>query len=169
MKCDKCENPASVHLTQVLNGNMQKLHLCESCSQEMGVGQGAAFSMSDLLLGKGIAEPLSNVVSNRSCSSCGWSLRKIQKSGRLGCPDCYRNFSEEVQPILQSIHQSTRHTGRRPKHLEHKLKLRDQIETLQAGIASVIEAEDYETAARLRDELKVLTNQESPKVDAHDD
>lgn len=169
MKCDQCENPASVHLTQVLNGKMQKLHLCESCAQEMGVGQGAEFSMSDLLLGKGVAEPLASYGGNHSCPACGWSLRKLKKVGRMGCPECYKSFEVEIKTILQSIHKSTRHTGRTPKHLQQKLSLRDKLETLQAGIADAVDTEEYEKAAELRDELKKLESRFSEVKRPHDD
>ncbi len=168
MKCDQCENSASVHLTQVLNGKMQKLHLCEACAQKMGVGQGSSFSMSDLLLGKGVGEPLSGGQIAKTCPECGWTLRKVKKVGRLGCPGCYRAFEEELETLLKSIHRETRHRGRRPQHLEQKMNLRDQVETLEAGIASAIEAEEYEKAAAFRDELKQLRAQAAEEA-SHDD
>lgn len=115
--------------------------------------------MSDLLLGQGIAEPLSGGNASKACPECGWTLRKVKKVGRLGCPGCYRAFSEEIENVLQSIHHATRHRGRRPKHLEQKLHVRDKIETLQAGIASAIAAEEYEKAATFRDELSQLKQQ----------
>lgn len=169
MKCDQCDNPASVHLTQVLNGKMQKLHLCESCAQKMGVGQGATFSMSDLLLGKGVAEPLARAGGHKSCPDCGWTLRKLKKVGRLGCPGCYRAFAEEIETVLQSIHQATRHRGRHPQHLERKLNLRDRIETLEAGIAAAVADEAYEKAAGYRDELRKLKLQLVEERAPHDD
>jgi len=168
MKCDQCDKTASVHLTQVLEGKMQKLHLCESCAQEMGVGQGSSFSMSDLLLGKGVAEPLSRSGGNKTCSECGWSLRKLKKVGRLGCPGCYEAFAEEIENVLESIHQSTRHRGRYPRHLEKKISLRDRLETLEAAIAAAIADEEYEKAAGFRDEVHQI-KQEMSEEAAHDD
>ncbi|MGA0333473.1 MAG: UvrB/UvrC motif-containing protein [Kiritimatiellia bacterium] len=169
MKCDQCNNPASVHLTQVLDGKMQKLHLCESCAQKMGVGQGATFSMSDLLLGKGIAAPLSTSGGLKSCPECGWTLRKLKKVGRLGCPGCYRAFAEELEGVLESIHQSTRHRGRRPRHMEQKISLRDHMETLEAGIAEAVANEEYEKAAKFRDELRQLKAELEQAGTGHED
>ena len=38
MKCDICkEREATVHLTEVINDRVTKLHLCEECAREKGV------------------------------------------------------------------------------------------------------------------------------------
>lgn len=155
MKCDRCDKEATVHLTQVLNGKMKKLHLCESCSGEMGVGQGG-FNMSDVLLGKGVAQPLAGAPGNRACPECGWTLRKLRKKGRLGCPACYEAFEKEVKGILHSIHQATRHTGREPKGRGGKLSLRNRLDVLRSRITEAVAEEAYEKAAAYRDELKQL-------------
>lgn len=168
MKCDRCEKPASVHLTQVLNGKMQKLHLCDSCAQTMGVGQGATFSMSDLLLGQGIGEPLTRPGGYKTCGDCGWTLRKLKKTGRMGCPGCYTAFQEEIENVLASIHQATRHQGRRPRHLTRKLDLRDRIESLEARLAKEVAHEHYEQAAALRDEIRQLQVKLQTEAGAHD-
>lgn len=168
MKCEQCDNQASVHLTQVLNGKMQKLHLCESCAQKMGVGQGATFSMSDLLLGKGIAEPLGRSGGQKSCPECGWSLRKLKKTGRMGCPGCYTAFHAEIEEVLASIHQETRHRGRCPRHLTHKISLRDRMESLAFQLEQEIEEEAYEKAAATRDELKQVQADLRREGNAHD-
>ena len=59
MLCDICkENEAKVHLTQIVEGKMQKVDLCESCAKEKGVQDPTGFSLADLLLGLGAAEEL---------------------------------------------------------------------------------------------------------------
>jgi protein arginine kinase activator len=155
MKCDRCDNPASVHLTQVVNGKMKKLHLCESCSSEMGVGQGG-FNMSDILLGKGVAQPLAGVPGNRACPECGWTLRKLRKKGRLGCASCYEAFEKEVKGLLYSIHHATEHTGNVPKGRGEQLSVRNRLDDLKSRITEAVAEEDYEQAAEYRDELRQL-------------
>jgi protein arginine kinase activator len=169
MKCDKCEKPATVHLTQVINGKMQKLHLCETCAEEAGVGHGATFSMSDLLLGQGDAQPLAQTGRSRSCPECGWTLQQLRKVGRFGCPACYRSFEKDVPGLLKSIHQATDHVGRHPKNRVNKLSLRNRIESLESSISDAIAAEEYEKAAQFRDELKSIqqTSCEGESSDDH--
>lgn len=155
MKCDRCDNDASVHLTQVVNGKMKKLHLCESCSGEMGVGQGG-FNMSDILLGKGVAQPLAGVPGNRACPECGWTLRKLRKKGRLGCPACYEAFEKEVKGLLYSIHHATEHTGNVPKGRGAQTSVRNRLDDLKSRITEAVAEEKYEQAAEYRDELRQL-------------
>jgi protein arginine kinase activator len=155
MKCDRCDNEATVHLTQVVNGKMKKLHLCDDCSTEMGVGQGG-FNMSDILLGKGVAQPLAGVPGNRACPECGWTLRKLRKQGRLGCPACYETFEKEVKGLLYSIHNATEHTGRVPKGLGDQMSIRNRLDDLRSRITEAVADEKYEQAAQYRDELREL-------------
>ncbi|MEX2607180.1 MAG: UvrB/UvrC motif-containing protein [Kiritimatiellia bacterium] len=168
MKCDKCDKPATVHLTQVINGKMQKLHLCGDCAEEAGVGPGATFSMSDLLLGQGAAQPLARTGHNRSCPECGWTLQRLRKVGRFGCPDCYRSFEKEVTGLLNSIHHATEHVGRHPRNRVKKLSVRHRIETLESSISEAVVAEEYEKAAKFRDELKALQQKGTEEGNAHD-
>ena len=155
MKCDRCDKTATVHLTQILNGQMQKMHLCPACAEELGVNQGSGFSMSDVLMGKGNAAPLSSGGPS-PCPECGTTLARFRKTGRLGCPACYRAFAHELGPLLRSMHQADRHRGRSPRNRESTLSRREREESLENRLADAVAEEDFENAARLRDELKDL-------------
>ena len=57
MMGDVCQTEtASVFLTQIVDGNMQKVNLCEVCSKEKGVTDPTGFALADLLLGMGAAQ-----------------------------------------------------------------------------------------------------------------
>ena len=59
MLCDVCKcNDATVFLTQILEGKMQKVNLCDACSKEKGVQDPTGFALADLLLGIGAAEEI---------------------------------------------------------------------------------------------------------------
>ena len=59
MLCDVCKcNDAAVFLTQIVDGKMQKVNLCEGCSKEKGVQDPTGFALADLLLGIGAAEEI---------------------------------------------------------------------------------------------------------------
>ena len=49
MKCHHCDNQATVHLTQILNGQMHKMDLCETCAQAKGVTNPENLSISNLM------------------------------------------------------------------------------------------------------------------------
>ena len=56
MKCCQpdCENEATVHLTEIVNGQMKKIDLCEECAKDKGVTDPQGFALADLLLGLGL-------------------------------------------------------------------------------------------------------------------
>ena len=50
MICEVCQSEnATVHLTQIISGKMQKIDLCEKCAKERGVADPAVFSLADIL------------------------------------------------------------------------------------------------------------------------
>jgi len=153
MKCEHCEKPATIHVTHVAEGKVLKTHLCEECAAKLGVTQPGA-SLADTLLG-----PASPVLSTRtlSCPACGLSLRKFQKEGRLGCPDCYQAFAREIKGVLSSLHESTLHHGRRPRGHARKPGPAEILASLQSRLADAVRNEAFEEAARLRDEIRAVT------------
>ena len=47
MLCDVCKcNDATVFLTQILEGKMQKVNLCDACSKEKGVQDPTGFALA---------------------------------------------------------------------------------------------------------------------------
>jgi protein arginine kinase activator len=161
MQCCVCkEKPATVHLTQIVGDKMQKLDLCEDCAKAKGVNDPASFAMADLMLGLGASQELdpSAGAVEIKCPRCGFSQADFKKSGRLGCPECYRTFSEGLAGLLKTMHKGTRHIGKAPEALRQTRDNSDRLKTLQKKLAKAIETEDFELAARLRDEIKLMGN-----------
>jgi protein arginine kinase activator len=91
------------------------------------------------------------------CPRCGFTQADFKKAGRLGCPDCYKTFSDALEGLLKTMHKGTRHVGKVPESLRQSRDLADRLKTLQKKLAKAIEAEDFEEAAILRDEIKQTT------------
>ena len=54
MKCEVChKEEATVHLTQVIDGEVKKLNLCQECAQKHRVDLNSPISITDILLGLG--------------------------------------------------------------------------------------------------------------------
>ena len=157
MQCCVCkEKPATVHLTQIVGEKMQKLDLCEDCAKAKGVNDPTSFAMADLMLGLGASQELEQATSGveTKCVRCGFSQADFKKSGRLGCPECYKTFAEGLSGLLKTMHKGTRHTGKTPEALRQTRESVDRLKSLQKKLAKAIGEEDYETAATLRDEIK---------------
>ena len=72
MICDVCKtNTATVYLTQIVDGNMKKINLCESCSKDKGVSDPTGFALADLLLGLGETQQVEQAPPTEHCPVCG--------------------------------------------------------------------------------------------------
>ncbi|HEV2454310.1 MAG TPA: UvrB/UvrC motif-containing protein [Verrucomicrobiae bacterium] len=159
MQCSICkEKPATVHLTQIVGEKMQKLDLCEECAKSKGVNDPAGFALADLMLGLGAAQEIEQAAGGAElrCPRCGFTQADFKKSGRLGCPDCYKTFSEGLGGLLKTMHKGTRHVGKAPEAYRSSSENADRLKALQKKLEKAIEAENFEEAAQLRDEIRQM-------------
>ena len=162
MKCDFCERKATVFLTQLVEGQMKKVCLCDDCAKERGVTDPTGFSLADLLLGGlpvtgagGMAKTAARGA-GRKCPSCGFTLEDLRKVRRFGCGDCYSTFAEEVGQILQGMHKGVAHTGKVPSGMMARQVLKQRLDGLRERLEQAVAAESYEEAAGIRDEIRKL-------------
>lgn len=159
MQCDICgKNEATVHLTEIVNDKVTKLHLCESCAKEKGTEMEAHFGLSDLLagladIGSGIEPPSGERI---RCSFCGFTYQDFKKTGRLGCGQCYESFKKQMTPLLKRIHGSDRHVGKVPLTIGKTVKDTKTLQDLKMKMEKAIQFEEFEEAARLRDQIKEM-------------
>jgi protein arginine kinase activator len=157
MLCDVCKcNDATVFLTQILEGKMQKVNLCDACSKEKGVQDPTGFALADLLLGIGAAEEIEKGSVTQKCVVCGFTQADFKKTGRLGCSACYQSFSEGLTTLLKAMHKGTEHVGKLPQRAQQQMQVNDRMRALTADLQKAVAEENYETAASLRDQIKKL-------------
>jgi len=157
MICDVCKtHTATVYLTQIVDGNMKKINLCESCSKEKGVADPTGFALADLLLGLGENQQVEQVAPTEHCPVCGFTQADFKKTGRLGCSACYNTFSDALGSLIKAMHKGTQHTGKIPARLFRDLARTDRLNELRKHLEDAVSKEDYETAASLRDEIRQL-------------
>jgi protein arginine kinase activator len=176
MLCECCqEQDASIHVTQVVNGESREVHLCESCAEEHGLNVQGAMSVPELLFG--MTQGRTDAAApSKACPHCHLRQTDYKKRGRLGCPACYETFAEELAPMLASMHHAVEHKGKVPKrhpaaaaaagpaaapdaapaHGAAAPAPGSEREDLLRQMEIALKAEDYETAAKLRDRLKEL-------------
>jgi len=150
LKCDLCSKPATVHLTQIVNNKIHKVDLCEACAQAKGVTDPSGFSLADLLLKASLnPEPAGDV----KCEGCGFTQQDFKKTGRFGCPACYDHFTRLLEPMLDTMHKGSAHTGKVPQRVAERKSLYERLTQLETELDQAIKAERYEDAARYRDEI----------------
>ena len=161
MLCNVCKkNKATVHLTQMLEGEIKKMDMCESCAQNKGVDD-PGISLVDLLVGLGPAasDALAGMPSGQkpsNCTTCGYTQVDFKKSGRLGCPDCYVTFENGLNQMLRSMHKGLKHSGKAPKNYRNTRELAARSKKLEKELQKAVDEERYEDAAVIRDSLKAL-------------
>ena len=162
MKCDICrEAEATVHLTEVVNEKVTKFHICEQCASEKSEEMQSHFGLTDLLSGlmdfeAAIPEGEESKESGMQCSYCGVTYRDFQKTGRLGCGECYRTFAKSLNELLRKIHGSNRHVGKMPYQGEGLIEDHKDFRRLKEELEDLILSEEFEKAALLRDRIKDL-------------
>ena len=164
MKCMKCAKVATYHITDIDRGKPpHEYHFCDDhARQHLAPSTEASDkpAMSDLakaLIGSATEtsqEPTS--LDQQTCPVCQISFGEFRGTGRLGCPHDYEVFRDELMPLLENIHESTRHTGKSPHRAPRDPKQQTMLIQLRNDLKRAVAGEDYEVAARVRDKIKSL-------------
>ena len=156
-KCRRCSKPATLHITEIHDGDAAAIHLCESCAREYLEEDDSEETAADPA--SELAAKLEALVSEgdddtqTKCSNCDITFKQFREEGRLGCPCCYEEFRTELDPLLENIHEEVVHVGKRPKSGPAAVNEQSRLIQLRNRQREAIEREDYEVAAELRDEI----------------
>lgn len=136
------------------------------------------------LLGIGDYEEETDERARVVCPTCGTSFEDFVENSRFGCPDCYGVFDLLINDKMKQLQGSENHKGKQPKfksrfereHGNGKMagaadgtetmsaagdlpdpeSPEEQILALDARLKEAIRQEEYELAARYRDEIRAL-------------
>lgn len=159
MLCEKCgKNHATTHIRSVVNGVVHEKNLCGYCAAAEGYNELHDNSLTKMLASMFGDVLISNTQSkNIRCECCGASFSDIAESGKVGCPQCYKTFYNELLPYLKRVHGSIKHTGKIPNRAPLTVAPKqDTIEALRLRLTEHVREEKYEEAAILRDKIKKL-------------
>jgi len=74
----------------------------------------------------------------------------------LGCEQCYTSFAEPLGELLRRLHASVHHAGKAPGGTIQTARPGESLPVLKERLRQAIAAEQFELAAKLRDQLKGL-------------
>lgn len=156
MLCNECgKNEANVHLTHIINGKKTESHLCEECAKKNQSIFNSSFSMENLF-----SAMLNNAfngasyLSSKGCSNCGMTYEQFRNVGKFGCNECIEAFKPRLIPVIKNIQGYDEHTGKIPKRACGDYKVQKDLEKLKEELKLMIEQEEYERAAELRDKIR---------------
>jgi protein arginine kinase activator len=156
LHCAVCQAPATVHLTQIAQGAVSKIHLCECCAAKGGALEAPVFQLAGLL---GIhaghaARPAGDI----ACPECGLTDAEFKKTARFGCVHCYDLFSDNLAALLPRIQPGRTHGGKHPAGARVHAA-RSELIRRKEELKRAVTAENYEAAARTRDIMKALDDE----------
>jgi len=171
MRCQKCDKPATFHITELTGGKPQELHLCEEHAREYltqsgdepsstgGMAAALAHQIAQqMAVGQTAAEL--EKLDQQTCPVCGITFYEFRSQGRLGCPHDYVCFQKQLDPLIYSIHGEAEHAGKAPKRCPGGSEKRTELIRLRREMKEAVAAEQYERASELRDRIHRIEKEE---------
>ena len=184
MLCEKCgQRDARVKITRIINGVSETHHYCRECAQEV-TGQKkintnewsqAIFKLLTEMFMQNAQDnspEMNEKAAGLVCPTCGRTYSDFVKSGVFGCSDCYEAFEPVLAPALLSMQGTTSQHGAAPVKNEEEMPAPDpfseeeispeeELGILEALLQEAVREEDYEAAAKYRDEIRALREKEN--------
>ena len=164
-----CLKNKLIHITDIVQGKAETKNFCLDCASDYvnGVSEEVKAIKNKKLVEEfvnfltvgGLPKKISAVYPDKHCPNCRTSLEHIAKNGKLGCPQCYDIFKEELKPLLITSQFGLKHVGKVPeqwKNTQKQVELEYRIMELELKMQEAIVNEKYEEAAKHRDELAKL-------------
>ncbi|MFO0950447.1 MAG: UvrB/UvrC motif-containing protein [Isosphaeraceae bacterium] len=167
MKCQKCSKPATFHITDIERGKPREYHFCdEHARQHLTPSEPEAepqpmgeLAKKLIVSGSSGGRESSAAADKQVCPVCQITFAEFRTSGRLGCPYDYEVFRDELMPLLENIHDETRHSGKVPRRAPRNSQQQTELIQLRNDLKRAIAAEKYEEAARIRDKIRTIEHE----------
>ena len=158
MVCQRCKkNTATVHLTEIVKNEKREKHLCEKCAVQEGLAVKAPVPINELLASFVGEQAGARELAKMTCPQCGMTFLEFRNRGLLGCPGDYEAFGKVLIPLLERAQEgASQHVGKVPARSGAGQEKQGELMRLRRELAEAVEKEDYELAARLRDQIKAL-------------
>ncbi len=156
MICQACgKRNATTHVKTVVNGELAEYSLCGECARKLGYGN----LFAELGRGLNLLRLDPQKLQEEERCTCGATWDDIVRTGRVGCAECYETFYTRLLPVVEQIHGSSRHRGKTPNGNPLQISQEKKSGMLLAKkqqLKEAIEAENFEDAVTLRDEIRML-------------
>jgi protein arginine kinase activator len=149
-------------LTEINDGVRSEMHICEQCASDQGVATQSQMSINELLSHLLASQPSEEEMFGASdkdltCPNCGFTLDRLRKEGSLGCPMDYKVFEAALVPLIERAHNGkSTHCGKVPTKVPKDTRKLVELSSLRRQLEEAVRDEDYELAAKLRDQMKKM-------------
>lgn len=161
MPCQSCKKqPATVHLTEISpDGEKSERHFCEKCAVDEGYTSKAPPNMpvNEILSGLVIQKAAIQQLADLTCSKCKLTFVEFRNGGLLGCACDYDAFEKALLPLIERAHEgASHHIGKVPHRLATPRPVETDLVRLRSELSQAVTDEQYEKAARIRDQIRTL-------------
>ncbi len=160
MLCQRCQSrPAAVHSISINNGVKHEEHLCQECAAQMGHLK----LTPDLNFHKIFPSFFTELnphpaKTEKQCPNCHTGHDELRHTGKPGCPQCYLSFENDFKLLFSRIHGENLHRGKLPLSLKEKP---NTAEALKSMLIHLVQEENYEEAAKVRDQIRLLEEEKA--------
>ncbi len=149
--CEECKKrKPELEFVEVKGGQRIVRHLCARCAERLAMG--LPKETKERARRKRSRERERTLV----CPNCGLTYEEFRQTAKLGCETCFEAFAERLNPLLRDLHASVQYTGRPYTPDDRRTGLVKRIRELKSAMEKAVSEENFEEAARLRDEIKAL-------------
>lgn len=171
-----CNCSKVFHVTDVVNGVTHSYDVCQTCLQHLNQpNRPPQVTVPDIVekffevfccLFGGFAKQISppkpkKLLVEPACPGCGIRFSQIAKTGKVGCPHCYKYFDHDLAKVISLVQGGAlQHQGKKPKMLP--VNSNGVFDALKAKLPKLVEREEYEKAALVQqaiNQLEWLRNQ----------
>ena len=152
-------------MTKIVNGYKEELHLCAECAAKSDeykeMKSSMSFGIGDFLTGMlgGGKHSIGGETTDSICPTCHMAYKEFLQTGKLGCGDCYSAFKSRIGRPIKQIHGTVEHIGKVPRRGAGRLMANRRISSLEEKLNAAVLKQDFETAAKLRDEIRDIKEQ----------
>lgn len=161
--CQNCNQAkATVHITDTVPEKRER-HLCEECAEKENVIVKQNHKTTGDVLQEFIKQKIApGAGDDKACPRCGITFREFRLKGQLGCPHDYEVFRALLTPLIERAHEgASHHVGKVPCTAEATVRKQTGLLKLRRDLEEAVEKENYEQAARLRDQIEELESTET--------
>lgn len=162
MICKRCmKNVAKIKFSEVVDGHVIQHHLCSSC-YESWQRDASGFTLEVPKPTRRSArdsearQAKTPTAEAKRCATCGTTLTRMVETASVGCATCYSVFGREIESILEGLHRGLVHRGKSLQCDDARAELAKELQARRFLLRNMLKEENYEEAARLRDEIAAL-------------
>jgi len=163
--CQRCNQAkATVHVTDTVPEKRER-YLCEDCAEKENIIIKQKHQNPNDILQQFIKHKVGatgKALDDLTCPQCGMTFREFQAKGQLGCPNDYTVFQAFLMPLIERAHEgATHHVGKVPPTEGTTVQRQTGLQRLRRELQDAVEQENYEQAARVRDQIRQMETHEN--------